>query len=544
MNKFKTLSIVLSSIGFISLAGCAATERAENLYKDDRTKLLQLSDNAHNSTVVNGTSRTSNFNRVDRNYVNPKPLAQLPHQPQLPAFFNKDVTVTMPGTVSSVEVLSELQRAAKINFKLDKDIYDNTSGLAAIIKDGGSNSSNAKQKNPILVSDFVYQGNLRDALDLFTAKTGLSWKWNGVQVEVFKFESVSYAISALSGTVDSSSSVNLQGDTSTVTATAGSSSSSNNSATSLQNKSQVSRSAKMALWDEIKTTVLSLMSSDGSLAISESMGTITVRDTPFVQQKVAKVVEDMNVSLTGQVYLNVDIYEVTLSDGDDLSFDWTVAWSTLGGKYGFNMSSLGGASSSTSSVSFGVLDGNFKGTNAMIGALSTLGRTSVLNSFTVTTLNGQPAPIAVNRNIGYLKSVTRDQSGTNNNISYSMEPGNVSVGVNINVKPKILRNNQILLEYVMNLSDMERLRQVSAPDNSSMIEIPTTNSKSASQTATLKSGQTLIMSGFKQQSSTLENSGMGSSKNIFLGGKQAGTVADKYLVVTITPYVAKPGTSK
>lgn len=545
MTKMKKLSLALTSLGVLTLSGCAATRQAEENITKERQKIQELNAVASNPVIVNGNTKISTFNKVNRNYVNPKALEQAPEKRNLPGFFSKQVTITMPGTVNAVEVLSELQRANSINFKLDKEVYDLGGGIASIIKDGGNGDSKEKKTFPVLISDFVFIGSFEEALDLFAAKTGLSWKWNGQYIEVYKFESVSYKISALSGTIDSSSSVNLQGDTSTVTATAGgdSAGAGGQAATSLTNTSQVSRTAKMALWDEIKTTVLSLMSSDGTLAISEAMGTITVRDTPFAHKKIKEVVDNMNINLTGQIYMNVDIYEVTLTDGDDLSIDWSAAWQTLGGKYNFGFNSLGGASSATSSVNFGIVNGNWAGTKAMVGALSSIGKTTVLNSFTVTTLSGQPAPIAVNRNLGYLKSMTREES-QEGDVTYSLEPGSVSLGVNINVKPKILEKQQVLLEYVMNLGDLERLRSVTSPDQSAMIEIPTTQSKSASQIAILKSGQTLIMSGFKQKSSTTEESGVGSAKNLLLGGKKSANIKDTYLIVTVTPFIAKTGSAK
>jgi hypothetical protein len=142
--------------------------------------------------------------------------------------------------------------------------------------------------------------------------------------------------------------------------------------------------------------------------------------------------------------------------------------------------------------------------------------------------------------------MTRQQNNglASGSVNYSLEPGNVSTGININVKPKILKGNEIMLEYVMNLSDMETLREIISPDESAKIEVPTTTSKSASQIATLKSGQTLVMSGFKQKKAELDDSGVGSPKNILLGGKKSGSTRDSYLVVTVTPYIAKTGTAK
>jgi type IVB pilus formation R64 PilN family outer membrane protein len=550
MIKMNKLSLALMSLGAITLTGCAGIKKAEDSYKEERSLAIQRFETASNPVVVNGENRSSNFNKVSRNYVNPKPLEKAPELQNIPSFFNKPVTVTMPGTVNAVEILSELQRASAISFKLDKEVYDNTTGFASIIKDGGGSGGGQEKKSfPVLVSDFVFQGTLKDALDLFTAKTGLSWKWNGAYVEVFKFESITYKIAALAGTIDSTSSVNLNGDTSKEIATAGGGGSggASSTATSGTNTTRVSRTAKMVLWEEIKTTILSLMSPDGSLALSEAMGTVTVRDTPFAQLKINRMVEDINKNLMGQVLLNVDIYEVSFREGDDLNLDWTMAWQTVAGKYGFNFASLGGASTSTGAkTTIGIVNGNFKDSKAMISALSTLGRASVLNSFTVTTLSGQPAPIAVNRNIGYLKSMTRQQNNglASGSVNYSLEPGNVSTGININVKPKILKGNEIMLEYVMNLSDMETLREIISPDESAKIEVPTTTSKSASQIATLKSGQTLVMSGFKQKKAELDDSGVGSPKNILLGGKKSGSTRDSYLVVTVTPYIAKTGTAK
>lgn len=542
MKKLTSISLALTSLGILS--GCAAIDKAEDRMVVDKKQSVDMYAAGQTKVIAGTDSQTNGFKRVDRNWVNPTPLAKVPKRPDLPELFKKKVAITMPGTVNAVEVLSELQRSSNISFKLDKDVYDMSSGIAKIISPSTSSGSEVKN-TPLLISDFVFQGSLEDALNLFTAKSNLSWKWNGSFIEVFKFESVTYSISALAGSVDTKSSVNLTGDTSKELASAGQGAQTASASTSGGNSSEVTRNAKMAIWDEVKTTVLSQMSPDGTLAVAEAMGTITVRDTPFAQVKIAKTVEDMNNRLTGQIHLNVDIYEVSLKDEDNVAIDWNLAWTTIGSKSNFSFSSSGGAAGRNNSVSFGIIDGNFKGTGVMIDALSTLGKATVLNSFTVTTLSGQPAPLAINRNIGYLQSMT-SETGTGDNAAtkYTLIPGNISAGMNLNVKPMILQGNNLLLEYVMNLSDLEQLRTLTAPDNSSVIELPTTNAKSASQIATLKSGQTLVMSGFKQKKANATYSGLGHNKNFLMGGKNAGGIEDTYLVVTVTPYIAKSKISR
>lgn len=541
MKKLSSVSLAIASLTV--LAGCSAIEKAENRMAEDKKETLALSLAGEKKVIAGTSSTTDGFKRVNRNWVNPVPLAKIPKKDALPPLFSKPVAVTMPGTVSAVEVLSELQRSSNVSFKLDKDVYNTTITTAKVLTSQNNSGSETKVA-PLLISDFVFQGTLEDALNLFASKSNLSWKWNGSYVEVFKFESVTYNISALAGSVDTKSSVNLAGDTSKeMASTTGSQASASASG---GNTSGVTRNAKMAIWEEVKTNVLSQMSPDGTLSVAEAMGTITVRDTPFAHLKIAKSVEDMNNRLVGQIHLNVDIYEVSIKDEDNVSVDWNLAWNSASGKNSMNFNALGGGANVSNNVSFGIMDGQFKGTSVVLGALSTLGRATVLNSFSITTLSGQPAPLAINRNIGYLQEMSADTTGSGSDATtkYTMTPGNISAGININVKPMILADNQMLLEYVMNLSDLEQLRTVTSPDNSSMIELPTTNAKSASQIATLKSGQTLIMSGFKQKKANITNSGLGHNKNFLMGGKNNGGVEDTYLVVTVTPYIAKSKISK
>ena len=60
-----------------------------------------------------------------------------------------------------------------------------------------------------------------------------------------------------------------------------------------------------------------------------------------------------------------------------------------------------------------------------------------------------------------------------------------------------------------------------------------------SQRASLRSGQTLVLSGFKQTGAKNTNSGVGDPGNIFFGGRKIAENTEQYLVITITPYVAQ-----
>lgn len=177
--RLKTLVKLLPLVAIADLTGCAATKEANQGFKED------MKTSADNYKGANATSsvamqdptqdRMSNFGRVQKNWVNPVPLAKdtlAAERSRLPGFFQKSVSLTMPGKVSLVEVLSELQRANGVKVLLNQDIYDSTAGEASIV--GANSSGKNATVNPISVNDFVFRGTLEDALDLLAAKANVS----------------------------------------------------------------------------------------------------------------------------------------------------------------------------------------------------------------------------------------------------------------------------------------------------------------------------------------------------------------------------------
>ena len=164
MKNFRVKSLV-TLLSVAALSGCAATRDAAKNYGDN----LKISQNSvqgaepRSSVSVADPSqdRMSNFGRVQRNWVNPVPLPRTTvdaERSRLPAVFQKQVSFTMPGRVTLVEVLSELQRANSIKVNINQDIYDSTVGEAVIV--GAGNRTNKNTVAPVTVNDFVFRGSL------------------------------------------------------------------------------------------------------------------------------------------------------------------------------------------------------------------------------------------------------------------------------------------------------------------------------------------------------------------------------------------------
>ena len=555
MKNFRVKSLV-TLLSVAALSGCAATRDAEKNYGDN----LKISQNSvqgaepRSSVSVADPSqdRMSNFGRVQRNWVNPVPLPRTTvdaERSRLPAVFQKQVSFTMPGRVTLVEVLSELQRANSIKVNINQDIYDSTVGEAVIV--GAGNRTNTNTVAPVTVNDFVFRGSLENALDLLASKANISWKWNGSAIDLFRYETRSYNVTLLAGKTTANSEVTLESDTAenennnnnNNSGGLGVASATNNAGTSAAGttsssaKQGVSRTATLDSWGDVKNYLLSLMSPQGTIAVMESTGLVTVRDTPDVQRKITSAVKELNALIGKQIYINVDVYAITKDASDDYGLDWNIAWGSLRNNVSYNTAS---GSAATNKINIGILTGPFAGSTVVAQALSKLGKTSVVNQFQITTLNGQPTPIGNNRKIPYISGIQVQQDANGNPIQ-SVTTGAVYQGISMSVIPKVQPNGKILLEYAMNLSDFQGFTDFStgSGNNAQTLSLPTTTLKNILQRASLRSGQALVLSGFKQSVSTVNKNGVGSPSNYLFGGGSAAQQQEQYLVIMVTPFVAQ-----
>lgn len=549
----------LSAAMMVGLTGCAATKNAEGDIKQTWSNSQEIYKGAQvrSAAAVLDTTRESNANfaKVQKNWVNPNPIPKdfiNKKAERLPAFFQNKVSYTLPGSVSLVEIASEIKRTQKINVFMTQDIYHSSSSLGKLITDNDE-STEVKDSAPIRVSDFVVSNlTLQEALDFLASKANISWKWTGEEIEFYRYETKTYTINLLPGITSMNSSVNLSSETESSSGSSSSSDSSTGGATATNNSGSeqagkssssatqgVSRSSVMDSWSDVTKYLRPLMSSKGKLAIMETTGVITITDTPDVHRKVNQAVKSLNNVLSKQIMLKVDIYSVTISDSDDYGLDLNLAFNGSD-RWGFSFNSLSGSGG----TSTGLL--NFTGSNrwqagAVLKALSTVGQASIVNQFNVATLNGQPTPIGNNRKIPYISGIEVAMDA-NGNPMQSIETAAVYQGISMNITPKVLPNGKILIEYAMNMSDLlgfETLSTGGDPATSQSLSLPNTTLNNILQRAAVKSGQAMVLSGFKQRVNSSTRRGSPTPNTPLLGGGVNAETKEQYLVVVVTPTVAQ-----
>jgi type IVB pilus formation R64 PilN family outer membrane protein len=233
---------------------------------------------------------------------------------------------------------------------------------------------------------------------------------------------------------------------------------------------------------------------------------------------------------------------VSLAEEDSYGLNWDVVYNDLFRRYGVR--SAFGAGQSSTQFSAGILNtsgSRFAGSSMMINALSTQGRVRKETSASVATLNHQPVPVQVARQTAYLKS-SQTTISANVGSSTSLTPGVVTSGFTMTVLPNVLDNGTVMLQFATDISTLRRISTVSSTGgaNGSQIQTPEIDTRNFLQRVAMKSGQTLVVSGFEQMEGNVDRQGTGTASNYLLGGGVNARSNREVIVILVTP-ISMPG---
>lgn len=388
---------------------------------------------------------------------------------------------------------------------------------------------------------------LSDELDQVTGEMGLGWKVSDGEITIFYLDSKTFRFSMIPTSTSMSTSV-VSGTTTQAGISSGgggSGSGGGGGSGGVSGSSGTNQQTDITMKDDpradFEKTIGSMLSPEGKMGPMTATGTVTVTDTPDVLQAIQSYVDAQNHILTKQVLFNVRVVSVTLNKTDNYGINWNLVFKTLSGNYGFNLTNSFAAASNSVSGSINILPtatgsaAKFAGTSAVLQALSEQGKVATITSPSATTLNMQPVIVQVAKQTGFLAS-SQTSNVAQVGSSTALVPGMITSGFNMNLVPDVLADGKtILLQYNMNLSSDPVLRTVES--GGSTIEIPQLDTKILSHKVQLQSGETLVLSGFEQNSNNNDKSGIGSPGFWALGGGVSRKDSRVVLVVMITPIV-------
>lgn len=294
------------------------------------------------------------------------------------------------------------------------------------------------------------------------------------------------------------------------------------------------------MFPEITDTVGAMLSEFGTMIPSGSTGTVTVTDLPSNLRKVEVYLNGINEELSKQIVLDVKVFKLSKQKSDQYGLDWDLFYKTVGSS--FSLTNPTPLDAFNASFGVGVLKPNspFENTKSIVQALSMQGGLSVVTESQAITLNNMPVPLRHTNSISFVESqtpATKDASGSITN--GSIQQGKATTGFNFTFVPRILEKDNILLQISLSLSELTALvsRSASGSSDSEVVQTPEISEDVFFQRVLMRSGQTLVMTGFTQSRSKHKETGTGNAFWKWLGGSSLSDETKDYLVIVITPRV-------
>lgn len=407
-----------------------------------------------------------------------------------------------------------------------------------------------------------YTGTIKGALDLLASKSGYVYTIHGASVYWQAYVTRTFDIAFMPGGTDY-----LMGKTSSGGSSSSSSSSNAGGAVSNYVSSDSSDSeysnlkGTLSVWNDLENTIKQLLSPDGKVVVSQSTTSVTVRDKPSNIELISQFVRNLNQNLSKQVLVKVQVLEISLENDYTFGIDWQlIARAFNKSPFVFNGSYGTPVSITAFTPQANFLNGTappgglpIVGTQVQNGtsnilpsytilfnALNQQGKTSVVSEPRVVCLNNQVSVVRIVTSQGYVASVqntTLASGGTapSSTVTSQITPGTTITGLTLYILPKILKD-KIYLQVNADLSTQTALETFStgSSGNNSSVQLPTITEKHFNQRSMIKSGDTLILSGFRQVSNTAKAMQFLTSQA--LGGKGS-QMLNTETIVLITPII-------
>ena len=453
---------------------------------------------------LNARARARTFTETSAPYLQGR-LVSLAHDVRDSALLQTRVTLKQKGTLA--EIAASLSRLAPVSAQVasPEDIALPASpqaspavpGLEGLLPDDAASIANIASLAPLPTGylDISYTGSLAGLLDTIASMSGYGWDWEEKRSRItFSVMQVrTFVVEAPVGEVGWESQVSNKSREQRTT-NLGTGSSINTTVTGGDTSTQTAQTnttrARLDVWKDVETTVRGLLSKAGTARVNPASGTITVRDSYARLEAVRAYIDEVNERLSRQIALCVRVWALEVNDASNAGINLQALFSSP--DVAISAGTAAATASSLASVS--VLKGSLKGSSAALEAMKEWGNATQLTSASGLVTNNQPFPVQAVRRHAYLAGMTMSTSEYSQ--TSEITPGEVTTGFAMTIIPHILPDRHVLLQYNITLSSLEDMTTIER--DTILVQLPQVSTRSFSQRTRLKSGQTLVLAGFEQ----------------------------------------------
>ena len=295
----------------------------------------------------------------------------------------------------------------------------------------------------------------------------------------------------------------------------------------------ISTRSSSDFWYELNASLQSIVGNTHGrqVVVNAQSGIIAIRALPRELREVKKFLDQIQNTSTRQVVLEAKILEVELSDGFQAGINWAAighnGGTTIGGfatgpQNGFGTANLlnqpskpvtVGPGNTISSAITNTLGGAFAlavntaDFNSYIELLGTQGKTRVLSSPRVSTLNNQKAVIKAGADEYFVTGVSSNTVAsttpvTNRDVSLAQ----FFSGIALDVTPQIAEGGQVILHIHPTISEVtEKVKQVTIAGTTDSLPLAFSQVRESDSIVKANSGQLIVIGGLMRTTRTAQD---------------------------------------
>jgi type IVB pilus formation R64 PilN family outer membrane protein len=483
--------------------------------------------------------------------VKVKPLAQ---DVTLPAMFRMPVTMNYPGRFDLRTIAEKITKTTGVPVTLKPDVFMPISAFVgggaggAESAPSGARGGEVEVNKDDMVLNFI-DVPLKDVINQVNSRFGVNATYTDNEGLTFsRFVTRTINVKANPGDSTLTASLGKGGSSGGSGGSGGAAGGGGGAAFTSDGK--VSMESKFSVWTAIEGALNTIKSPPGKFIINQATGSVTITDTKEIVDIAQRYIEGENAIMTRQVAVRVELLSVTSNDNKELGVNWNGVFTKLSGlipQWNVKLVTPGSLNSSmVGGLGMSILapprDGStlsmLNGTEAMLNALQGYARITNRQSFAAMTLNRQPAPIAKTIQETYLARTTPGgNAGQGSSTLPGLEPGQVTTGFMSNILPTVLDNDTVMLQFSIDSSQLERLDSISTGSGETLqrIQTPKVGAVQTVQRVALRSGGTLVLTGFDREVMQYDQRGL--TNHVGLGGSYNGSKIRETYVILVTPII-------
>jgi len=514
MNSAIKLGLIVPL--FFSAVGCTMTQTVDKKVANTEQKI-----DAYQSNRDNSLADTNQGVWIPSKVLFPQKDTRNPVIEKLEA-----QEYTLRGNYDEINNLSsKIAEITRIPVIVEQG-STNQSQLAGTSATTSSNgvASAAPSNTHLPKLPFSYSGDLKGLLDLAASRFNVEWEWlgNGDRIRFYKTKSQIFKLNSLPGMTTYQATVGK----------AASSSSSSGGGDSSASKFESSTNTDMSIWESVKNSVEAMLTSNGKVVASHETGTFVVTDTPVNLKTIGQYFDVINEMVVKQVAINITVLSVDTSESENYGINWDVAYSSISKSLGGSLSSNIASPAGAAQIGFNVISGNFKGSDLLISALREQAKITNIQHYNAVTINNKPAPISI---VTSERILGQSSTALDNGQSLSTQQiDEYDYGFNLSFLPNIIDTSSLLLQVDLDMSRQIERRTVVSGD--STYELPTKKTQSTQRSISIKSGDTLLITGFEEIKSSSQETGIAKYLG-FLGNSVANEDGRSTVVVLVEPII-------